>query len=207
MSFVIDYQLFPCISYTKKLTEYKHIEFEAYESFQKMSFRNRYVISTANGLLSLTVPVLGGREQKTLIREVRIDHSTDWQTKHWRSLSSAYRKASFFEFYSGDIRNLIFSREKSLFSFNIKILEWLCKALKTNSVIGFTEKFISCYNDETDYRNYFLPQSFQKNINNWSPHYSQVFEDRIGFQPNLSIIDLILSEGPNSINLLNQYSK
>lgn len=203
MPLIIDCQPFPCIGYMKKLIEYKHIKIEAYENFKKMSFRNRYIISGANGLLNLTVPVMGGREQKSLIKEVRIDNSTDWKTKHWRSLLSAYNKAPYFEFYAEDIKNLIFSREELLFSFNIKILNWLCNSLKINSVVEFTESYVSHYNNETDYRNYFLPKSFQKNATNWFPHYSQVFAERIGFQPNLSIIDLILCEGPNAIYLLN----
>lgn len=203
MYLLVECQVFPCIDYVKKLIEYKNIKIESYESYQKMSFRNRYIISGANGLLNLTVPVMGGREQKSLIKEVRIDNSTNWKTRHWRSLLSAYNKAPYFEFYAEDIKNLIFSREELLFSFNIKILDWLCKALEINAVIGFTEAYIAQYSTETDYRNYFLPKSFQKDAGNWVPHYSQVFEERIGFQPNLSIIDLILCEGPNAIYLLN----
>lgn len=160
------------------------------------------MIAGANGVQSLNVPVAGGREQKTLIKEVRIDNSTSWQIKHWRSLLSAYSKAPFFEFYAADIKNLVFSEEEFLFSLNIKILDWICKTLKINAEIEFTERFMVQYSEETDYRNYFLPKSFQENTINEVPHYSQVFEERIGFQPNLSIIDLILCEGPNAIHLL-----
>ncbi len=205
MSLIIDCQLFPSILYIMKLTDYKYIKIEKYESFQKMSFRNRYVISGANGIQALTVPVLGGREQKSLITEVRIDNSTAWKTKHWRSLLSAYSKAPFFGYYAPYIRDLIFSEEEFLFSLNIKILSWICKTLKINVIIEFTESFIRNYEEETDCRNYILPKSFQ-NPAYKVPYYSQVFEDRIGFQPNLSIIDLILCEGPNSINLITRYS-
>jgi hypothetical protein len=45
-----------------------------------MSFRNRYVISGANNTLSLSIPIAGGREQKTLIKEVRIYNVTNWHT-------------------------------------------------------------------------------------------------------------------------------
>lgn len=207
MTLVIECQPFPCVDYIKKLIEIKHIKIEQYESFQKMSFRNRYIVSGANGLQSLTIPVEGGREQKTLIKEVRIDNSTDWKTKHWRSLLSAYSKAPFFEFYSSELKEMIFTEEDLLFSFNIKILNWICNVLKIDLVIDFTDRFILHYEDEIDYRNYFLPKSFQKNSARWVPKYSQIFEDRLGFQPNLSIIDLILCEGPNSIDVMHQFSK
>ncbi len=203
MSLVIDSQSFPCIYYIKRLTEYKHIKIEEYENFQKMSFMNRYIISGANGIQNLTIPIAGGREQKKLIKDVKIDNSKNWQTKHWRSLLSAYSKAPYFDFYSQDIKGLIFSEEEYLFSFNMNILEWICKILKIDAVIEFTETFVLHYEDETDSRNYFLPKSFQSPENKVL-YYLQVFEDRIGFQPNLSIIDLIFCEGPNSRNLMQQ---
>lgn len=206
MSLVIECQCFPCVGYIEKLIRHKYIKIEQCESFQKMSFRNRYIILGANGIQNLTVPVVGGREQKTLIKEVRIDNSTDWQTKHWRSLLSAYSKAPFFNYYYQGIKDLIYSKEENLFSFNINILNWVCNALRIKPVIAFTEEFNLVYSVEEDGRNYFLPKSFQK-VEETFPYYSQVFEDRTGFQPNLSIIDLILCEGPNSLNLIRQFSK
>ena len=53
---------------------------EAVENYQKQSYRNRCNILTANGILSLTIPVC--HTHKTAIREVRIDNKTDWQRKH-----------------------------------------------------------------------------------------------------------------------------
>lgn len=121
MPLVVECQLFPCIYYIKKLIESKHIKIEVYENFQKMSFRNRYIIAGANGIQNLTVPVLGGREQKSLIKEVRVDNSTNWKTKHWRGLLSAYSKAPFFEYYASEIKSLVFAEEEFLFLLNIKI--------------------------------------------------------------------------------------
>lgn len=204
MSLIIENQCFPCIDYMKKLIVNTHVKIELCESFQKMSFRNRFIISGPNGLQSLTIPIKGGREQKTAIKDVLIDNSTNLKLKHWKSLLSIYSKAPFFEFYEVELRELLFSEEEFLFQFNIKILNWLCNSLKISSIIQFTEDFIVEYKNDVDCRNHFLPRSFQLNSENWKPRYAQVFEDRIGFQPNLSIIDLLFSEGPNSINLLKQ---
>lgn len=202
MSLVIDSQLFPCINYIRKLILYKHVKIEIYESFQKMSFRNRYIISGANNTISLSIPIAGGREQKTPIKDVRINHLTGWQTIHWRTLLTAYSKAPFFEFYSEDVKRLIFSNEESLLMFNIKILQWVLNVLSVSVIIRFTGEFILHYANDTDCRNYFLPKSFQKDTINWGPKYPQVFEDRLGFQPNLSIIDFIFCVGPDASRLL-----
>ena len=202
MFLVIESQSFPCIGYVKKLSTFKHVKIEAYESFQKISFRNRYVISGANNAISLSIPIAGGREQKTLIKDVRIDNATDWQTRHWRTLLSAYNKAPFFDFYSLDVKNLIFSGESNLISLNSKMLGWICKTLGINVMLEFTDQYIAHYDGQTDCRNYFLPKSFQKDTTYLIPKYPQVFEDRLGFQPNLSIIDLIFCVGPNASDLL-----
>jgi hypothetical protein len=203
MKLLIDLQLFPSINYFKKLIESTHVRIEEYENFQKMSFRNRYLIYSSNGVAHLTVPIVGGREQKTLITDVEIDYSTDWRIKHWRSIRSAYSKAPFFDYYSSEIRDLLYSGENSLFNFNFFILKKLCNLLNVSLIISFTTGYYRTYDaDILDYRNKLLPKSFQNDVDNWQPKYPQVFEDRYGFQPNLSILDLLFCEGPNARNLI-----
>jgi hypothetical protein len=169
--------------------------------FKKMSFRNRYVIAASNGLTSLTIPIRGGREQKTVVKQIEIDRTTNWPIKHWRSISSAYRKAPFFPYYEEEVKNLVFNPDDNLFEFNIAIITKLCNTLKINIFEGFTERIEK---EKTDYdlRDKFLPRNFQEDGDQWAPRYSQVFEDRIGFQPNLSILDLLFCQGPNAKNLL-----
>ncbi|GEO08145.1 WbqC family protein [Segetibacter aerophilus] len=202
MGLVIDCQIFPSIDFIKKGIESKHIIIESYEYFKKSSFRNRYVIAGANGLINLTVPVAGGREQKKLITEVEIDNTLNWRTKHWRSIESSYNKAPFFDYYREEIKSLIFLEEEKLFSFNIFILNSVHKMLGVNTSVGFTKEYKKFYEDNTDLRNKLLPGKFQANQDNWQPKYAQVFQDRLGFQPNLSILDLLFCEGPNSSNLI-----
>lgn len=206
MLLVIDSQLFSNITYIRMLIEYKYSKIEKYDYFLKMSFRNRYVIAGANGLINLTVPVIGGREQKSLMKDVRIDNSEKWQIKHWRSLVSSYKKAPFFEFYENDVERLLWSKEEFLYFFNMNVLEWIFKILKIDLIVEPTEFYKKDYKDEFDYRNKFLPKSFQ-NESIVVPHYSQVFEARFGFQKNLSILDLIFCKGPNAASLLSDNKK
>lgn len=206
MNYIIENQLFPCIDFIKILVKAKHIRIDAYEHFQKMSFRNRFIIAGANGLVNLTIPVAGGREQRTLITDIEINANTNWAIKHWRSISSAYSKAPFFDFYADEIKTMLFNEDKNLFNFNCFIINKISKLLTINCHIDFTDEYImpnlALAKGEIDYRNTLLPRNFQVNRENWRPKYSQVFEERLGFQPNLSILDLLFCEGPNSINLL-----
>src|SRR3954452_15332391 len=115
MSYFVDLQTFPCIDYIKMLTKETEVKFFKYEKFRKRTFQNRYVVSGANGLISLTIPVQGGREQKSEIGNIRIDNRINWQNRHWKTLISSYSRAPFFEYYREQIRALIFADITSLF--------------------------------------------------------------------------------------------
>jgi hypothetical protein len=202
MPLIVETQYLPSVSTFKTLKQQTNVLIEQYEMFQKISFRNRCVIFGANGLISLTVPIAGGREQKLPIREVEIDYSKSWQRVHLRSLESAYNKSPFYHFYKSQIESMIYSGEKYLFDLNLKIMEYFLNALKIRNDIGFTSEYKLSYADSVDARNTILPKNFQHNVLNWKPKYPQVFEEKWGFQANLSILDLLFNEGPNAGNLL-----
>lgn len=199
---VVDNQYFSCVNYYSSLFSYANTEIELFDNFQKMGFRNRCIIAGSNGLINLTIPVVGGRNKKQLMREVKIDQTQAWQQQHIKTILSCYGKSPFFEFYRDGVENLIKCQEVFLLDFNLEILIWLKKVLQVSSNIGFTESYITNYEAEfiTDNRNKFLPRNFQES--NDSINYPQVFEEKIGFQPNLSILDLLFCEGPNAKKLL-----
>lgn len=162
-----------------------------------MSFRNRCIISGSNGLINLTVPLKNGREQKTLITEIKVDDSENWRGQHWKAIVSSYNRSPFFEFYGEGIKKLIFAPNQFLFDHNLKIIEWLDSVLKTGISINFTEEYKKEYaeNEALDYRDRWLPKNYNDHGEDWQPKYTQVFEDKFGFQPNLSILDLLFCKG------------
>ncbi len=198
MSLIIEIHCFPTIDYFKILSSYSNVEFEVCENFQKSSFRNRYVISGANGLVNLTVPISGGREQKNRIREIEIDYSEEWTMKHWRTLLSAYGNSPFFEYYADALKQLLFSGEIRLLEFNMSLLKWLFKVLKFDMQYEWTTQYRKDYPRLNDYRNLLRPNDQTHSNLEWEPKYSQVFEERFGFQSNLSILDLLFNQGPRA---------
>ncbi len=200
IKYIVDLQLFPCVEYCRTLVKSKYVEFEQYENFQKSSFRNRLVIPSANGLVTLTIPLIGGREQKVSIRQVKIDHSIDWASQHWKTVKSCFMRSPFFDYYEQELETLFFDKSTFLFDFNLKILNWVLEKLKLDIAITLTDSYIYQYDEGViDDRNCWLPKNYQTTS---AIKYSQVFEDRIGFQPNVSVLDLILNEGPNARNIL-----
>jgi len=198
---LIEYQYFGSINYINTLFHFSNIEFEIYENFQKMSFRNRMVLAGSNGLVHLSVPLEKGRDQKQPISEVRISYSLPWQQQHWRTIESCYNRSPFYEFYRDGLESILTSKQEYLIDLNRDIRNWLWKVLKIPS--GFSEtSFYQAQPLETtfDMRNRWKPKNFQSDES--LIRYRQVFEDRIGFQPNLSILDLLFCMGPSAHSLL-----
>ena len=200
---IIDNQYFGCVSYYNSLFKYSNTKIERCDNFRKMSFRNRCTIAGSNGLVNLTIPVVGGRNKKQLMQDVKIDQTQAWQQQHFKTILSCYGKSPFFEFYRDDVEKLLKCQQSFLFDFNFEILIWLKKILQLPGEIEVTDNFIVSYDssDIIDNRNKCLPKNFQQ-VDSHSIIYQQVFEERIGFQKNLSILDLLFCEGPNAKNLL-----
>lgn len=192
---IIENQYFGCLSYYLILCKYKYIKIEAFERYQKMSFRNRCVIYGANGLIHLSVPIVNGRDQRALIKDIKIDNSSAWQKKHFRSIKSAYGKTPYFEFYEEPLLRIFENKQTFLFDLNFELLLWLVNIFKIKGAISTTTSFKKDYLiDKIDYRNKWLPKNFQDEAEPLK--YYQPFEERFGFQSNLSILDFLFNEGP-----------
>lgn len=196
---LIEYQYFGTVNYYKTLFQYLNIEFEEYENYQKGSFRNRTPVPGANGVINLSVPLQKGRDQKALFRDIKIDYRENWMVQHIRTLDACYNRAPFYEFYRDSIRDLLNQEETYLMSLDKKLVQWVLKMLKAKPVISSTERYSLKVQEEiVDARNSILPG---RDLSIDIPEYAQVFEDRIGFKPNMSILDLLFCQGPASAGL------
>ncbi len=207
MILIIENQyLSPIISY-KISINCSNTEFEQYEYWQKMSFRNRCTIATANGPLDLSVPLVGGRNVDALVTEVKIDNNQPWQKRHWRSIFSAYNHSPWFEFYRFEMELFFNTRYELLWDWNLALNRWIVEKLGLNVNFSFSHGYHKKIEKSgfLDFRNQILPKTISQ-FNNYAPRYTQVFEDRIGFIPNLSIIDLLFCEGPRAAELLTKPS-
>jgi hypothetical protein len=183
------------------LEENSNIVFEQFEAYQKRSFRNRCIIAGANGPVSLSIPLHEGREQKKFIRDIRIANQYNWQDQHWKTIVSSYNRSPWFEYYKMSLEKFYVRRFEFLFDFNVELFEWTIKQLEIDKVSAFTDRFVKQYDDQEwlDLRNKMLPNNYQTFR---TPYYSQVFIERSGFLPNLSILDLLFCGGKNSLRLL-----
>ncbi|MFT3946450.1 MAG: WbqC family protein [Agriterribacter sp.] len=200
---LIDLQYLGSVIYYKNLIKLRYINIEQCERWQKMSFRNRCSIAGGNGKIDLSIPVVGGRNSDEMIRDIKIDNMQKWQNVHWRSITSAYNHSPWFEFYKDEFQAFYSHRYEYLWDFNIDLMQWVLKQLKADVQIGFTETYKKEYTNPgtLDLRNQILPRNITA-FSGESPVYRQVFEDKTGFIPCLSIIDLLFCEGNNALHLL-----
>lgn len=189
------------VQYFSKFIAAEKVCIEQHENYMKQSFRNRCEILTANGKLSLVVPVERNAGNKIPIRDVRISYAQSWQNLHWRALETAYNSSPFFEYYCNDLKPFFEHKEKFLFDFNTKITNKILELLEIDKQLFFTDKYKIFDNDFMfDYRSVISPKMRQlKEDKIFTPQkYYQVFAQKFGFTPNLSIMDLLFNEGTNA---------
>ncbi len=194
MSVVFHPTYFPNIAHCVAMLKFGDVIFEVCDNYQKQTYRNRTSIYGANGKLDLNIPVHYTQKHRQLYRDVKISNTDKWQDLHLKSLESAYRTSPFFEFYIDDLMPLFQIKANYLMEFNLlciekvfECLEWFPKISKTEAFLKDTEHF--------DARS--LANSRKEIQQDFKP-YDQVFDTKHGFIQNLSILDLLFNEGPNS---------
>lgn len=190
----------PPIAYMATLAKYPEAHIEAKETFPKQTYRNRLEIMTANGVKTLTVPVIRNNHSRT--DEVRIDYKERWNIIHFRTLEAAYSASPYYLYYKDGLENLLMQRYDLLLQLNLATLEWLLKQLKTPCTVTLTTDFLPFSDNPLDYRNTFSPKHPYPTEK--FPRYYQVFDDRQPFAPNLSILDLLFNLGPEAKQYLSQ---
>lgn len=191
------------IQWYQKLYRYDQTLIEQYDSYQKQTYRNRCVIATANGLQTLTVPVehdtLNIKNEILKVKDLRISDHNQWRRIHWNALQSAYSESPFFDYYADDIRLFFEKRYEFLIDFNEAIRQTVCDLLDIHPQVSYTTDFSRQPSDIDDYREVINAKHPQADADFQPRRYWQVFEDRHGFQANLSILDLLFNMGNEAV--------
>ena len=197
------------VQWYQKLHLYDQVLIEQYDSYQKQTFRNRCVIATANGLQTLTVPVehpttsIQQPASNVQCKDLRISDHNQWRRIHWNALQSAYSESPFFEYYVDDIRPFFEKKYTFLIDFNEEIRQKMCELIDIHPTIDYTTAYISDISHQPsvikDFRDVIHAKHPQPDAGFAPRPYWQVFDRKYGFQPNLSILDLLFCMGPESV--------
>lgn len=187
------------VSYYARLLTADVVRIEAYENFQKQTFRNRCIIATPAGPQALTIPIVH-TGTSTPIRDVELSTHGTWTHLHWQALVSAYRQSPFFDYYEDYLRPFYEHPPRFLWDFNEGLRATICELLDIATPILTTNDYIPIPpHDIEDCRTLISPRTPSDADTRFHPvPYYQVFTQRTGFLPNLSICDLLFNMGPES---------
>lgn len=171
------------------------------EHYIKSTFRNRLNIPGPNGIMLLTVPLKKGKNQRSKMKDIEISYDHLWQKIHWDSLCACYRRSPYFEFYEDELYEIFNKKFHYLVDINKAILTWSIRQLNLDVDLTYSNTFLK--NNNLNYIDWRIKHKSMKLIKELdmeytSPKYIQVFEEKIGFKENMSILDIIFNEGPNA---------
>lgn len=196
MDILIHPTYFSSIAQCVAIVQAKTVTFEVCDNYQKQTYRNRMNIYGTQGILPLTVPVVYSQKNRQLYKDIIISNDENWQEQHWKSIQSAYSSSPFFEYYEHDLIPLFKEETTHLMDFNFKCLKAVLECLQYDLNFDYSAQFEASTPTKTDYR--YLVNHRKETEQAFKP-YVQVFDDKHGFIPNLSILDLIFNEGPNAL--------
>lgn len=185
-----------------KLFQYPQIYLETAENYVKQTYRNRCTIAAANGPLSLSVPIIKPDTLKCQTKEIRISDHGNWRHLHWNAILSAYNMSPFFEYYEDDFAPFYEKRYEFLIDFNDALCETVCRLIDIQPDIRHTTEYQPSV--PNDFRESIRPRQPLPDPTFKAQPYYQVFQNKHGFLPNLSIIDLLFNMGPESILVLKE---
>lgn len=170
---------------------------EVSDNYQKQTLRNRAYIYGANGKQALNLPIkhVGGETGRQLFKDVKVENGFPWQRLHWKSLETAYRTSPYFEYYEDDLARIFEKQYTYLLDVNLDTIETILACLLVHINFDKTKGYEAEPQEVNDYR--FL-SSAKKEYPITMPLYHQIFSDKHGFISNLSILDLLFHEGPNT---------
>lgn len=198
---LLELHYLPSIQYVSKLLQYPKVAIEQHENYSKGSYRNRCHLASSMGLLRLSLPLAGGKNQQQPIREVKLKYDEPWQNQHWSAIKSAYGKSPFFEHYEHLFLPIFQEKYEYLWDWNWDLLQMILKIISFEKKIELsTEYEKEVRNQVVDFRNKISPKENKKfeDADFKQSKYVQVFEAENGFLPNLSILDLIFCTGPEA---------
>lgn len=203
MNVLLSTAYWPNLHYFYYVLNAETITIEAHEHYQKQSFRNRTQILTANGVLDLTIPVRK-KAAKELMCEQEISYGEDWQTKHWRAITSAYKNSPYFEYFEDDLKPFYTRQYNLLLEYNVQQLKTIFKILKIKKELTLTTDYKFSVDEQIDLREIIHPKTKiftdEKVGSLLRKPYYQTFESKFGFTPNLSVLDLLLNKGLETLD-------
>jgi len=201
MNILIENQILSPIPVFQLYNRSDTVYIEKYDNYVKRTYRNRFIVLSQNGPLSISIPLKKGKNNNMPFSKVQISYDKNWISPIKNTLKSCYGSAPFFDFYFEGIISIFNKKHKYIYDLNNELREYILKVLELEINFSFTKSFNKETKNPIDYRDYYSPKK-EMNKSEQPIKYPQVFEDNIGFHPNLSIVDILFNMGKQTSLLL-----
>lgn len=193
----IELHSFPCVFYFGAIVSGNELLLEAQENYNKRSYRNRFFLLSDKGIQAFTIPLKKGKHQQQNIRDVKISYDENWPDQLSRTLKTNYASSPYFDHYFPAIESIYRSGYEYLYDLNFSLLRHLLERLGINPSLSSSLDYEPPIGQTNDMRYLIIPRQEIEH-----DHYVQVFEDKTGFNSNLSILDLLFAQGPETKSFL-----
>ena len=206
---------FGSVAHYRLLARHPRVIVDLGEHYVRQSFHTRTRIAGPNGVQDLVVQIQRRSGEKMPMHTVGLSYAETWPQQHLHAIRTAYGQSPWFEHFYPDIEELLLTRHERLADLDLATLRLGLKWLGLRTEVEVSETYVGVVSRESevrsqdeveidsrlttnDYRTALhpkrpIPQELQV------PSYPQVFADRHGFQPGLSVIDLVCNCGPQAI--------
>ncbi len=199
---IIEAHFLPGLQYLSKFLLYEQVCIDGGEFYQKRSFRNRSLLNSPNGLLTLSVPLTKGKNSQNPMHQVQVAYQDDWARKTCRAIQSSFGKSAFFLHYFDELESIILQQHSSLLNLNLSLIEFLLASFQIDCQIEIAQHYHdqkALDSDTKDLRNTILLKQPLPDPNFEEKSYPQVFESKTGFLPRSSALELLFTQGPQGI--------
>jgi hypothetical protein len=195
----IEIHYLPSLEYMTILLQNPSLLFEVEENFPKQTYRNRCLILGANGVERLSVPVVHLSGEKTKTKNTKIDYSQNWIKQHQGAIRAAYGNAPYYEYFEPYLSQIFAKKRFFLVDLNIDLLSFVYRILDVPLVYKNTNEF-GVFEGLSEYDQISAKKDWQERSIYQNRSYRQCFGQE--FVPNLSILDLLMNHGKESLNFL-----
>jgi hypothetical protein len=199
--------LFPPVPWMAVVVQFPESHVEIHETWLKQTFRNRFTILSANGPLDLHIPVIKPNGNHSKTSDVLVSLHDNPLRKIKNAVESAYHSSPYFDFFSDALNEFLNQEHRTIHELNMESIRCIENMLQFQFKLQCTQNFHPPENIEPgiiDLRYILSPKNKLFYLHK-APSYYQVFKSRFGFVSNLSVLDLVMNAGPETLLYLQNY--
>lgn len=193
---------FGSVEHYRILAQHERVIIDIGEHYERQSYRTRTSIVGPNGKQDLAVQIARRSGEKMPMRSVGLSYMETWPQQHVHAIRSAYGNTPWFIHYIDEIEDIVLKRYDRLVDLDTATMRLGMKWLGLKTEVLVSETYTEKLDELSDLRLTLHPKKPLPPEAPSVPTYSQIFADRHGLIPRMSVIDLVMNTGPEARRII-----